>query len=119
MRIGMIVRHWLLGGAIASCARAGGGAAIDDSTFVATVARLHAIERRYELSSAARDSLRRAVLQEQGLSADALERQARHYADDPARASAIWGAISRKTASITGDTARTPLRPLQSQNKTR
>jgi hypothetical protein len=88
---------------------------VDDSTFVATVARLHAIERKYELSSAARDSLRRAVLQEQGLSPDDLERQARHYADDPARASAIWGAISRKSASVTADTPRTPLPALQPQ----
>jgi hypothetical protein len=95
MQIGMIVRHCVLGGALVACARTSGRAVMDDSTFVSTMARLHAIERNFDLTDAARDSLRRAVLQEQGLRPADLERQARHYANDPARASAIWSAISR------------------------
>ena len=77
---------------------------MDDSTFVTAMAQLHAIDRKHELSDAARDSLRRAVLQEQGLTSDELEQQARHYAGDPARASAIWNAISRKSLALTPDT---------------
>jgi hypothetical protein len=101
----MIVRHCVLGAAIAACAKIGGRAVMDDSTFVDTMARLHAIERNYNLTDAARDSLRRRVLQEQGLTPADLERQARHYADDVAQASAIWNAISRKTLSLTSDSA--------------
>lgn len=77
---------------------------MDDSTFVAAMARLHVIDRKHELTTAARDSLRRGVLQEQGLTAAALERQARHYAANPARASAIWTAISRQSLILVGDT---------------
>jgi hypothetical protein len=92
---------------------------MDDSTFVATMARLHAIERNYDLSDGARDSLRRGVLQEQGLTPADLERQARHYADDPAHASAIWSAISRKTLSLASDTADAKRRASQPQEQTR
>jgi hypothetical protein len=84
---------------------------MDDSTFVTAMARLHVIERNYQLSDAARDSLRRGVLQEQGLTPDELERQARHYAAQPTRASAIWTAISRKTLSLTADTTAAGGRP--------
>lgn len=101
----MIVRHCVLGGALVACARTTGRAVMDDSTFVYTMARLHGIERKYDLSDATRDSLRRGVLQEQGLSPADLERQARHYAGDPARASAIWSAISRATLILAADTA--------------
>jgi hypothetical protein len=69
------------------------------------MARLQVIERKTDVSEAVRDSLRRAVLQEQGLTPAELERQARSYANDPAHASAIWTAISRKTASV--DTSAT------------
>jgi hypothetical protein len=111
MQIGMIVRHCVLGGALAACARISDRAVMDDSTFVSTMARLHAIERDYDLSRAVRDSLRREVLQAQGLRAADLERQARHYAGDPAHASAIWSAISRKTLSLAGDTSIAKRRP--------
>jgi hypothetical protein len=104
MHMGMVVRHCVLGAAIAACARTDGRAVMDDSTFVSAMAQLHAIDRKYELSDAARDSLRRGVLQEQGLTPDDLERQARHYAADPARASAIWTAINRKTLGLGADT---------------
>jgi hypothetical protein len=59
--------------------------------------------RRYELSEAARDSARRRVLQEQGLTPDLLERQARRYGDNPARATAIWTAINRKMLRLQRD----------------
>jgi hypothetical protein len=117
MQIGMIVRHCVVGAAMAACARTAGRAVMDDSTFVATMARLHAIERKDELSDAARDSLRRGVLQEQGLAPADLERQARRYADDPAHASAIWTAISRKTLSLASDT--TEARERQPKEQTR
>ena len=101
MQIGMVVRHCVLGAALVACTRPDGRAVMDDSTFVTAMARLHAVERKYQLTDAARDSLRRAVLQEQGLTQDDLERQARHYAGNPARASAIWTAISKKTLTLT------------------
>ena len=101
MQIGMVVRHCVLGAALVACTRPDGRAVMDDSTFVTAMARLHVIEHKYELSDAARDSLRRAVLQEQGLSPLELERQARHYAGNPARASAIWTAISKKALTLT------------------
>jgi hypothetical protein len=94
------LRHCAIAVAIAACARPNGRAVMDDSTFVATMARLHALERKTEVSDAVRDSLRRVVLQEQGLTPADLERQARSYADDPAHASAIWAAISRKAATL-------------------
>lgn len=94
----MRVRHCVLGAAIAACAKGGGGV-VDDSTFVATMARLHAIERDHQLTDVVRDSLRRRVLQEQGLTAALLERQAREYAGDPGHASAIWRRINEKTAT--------------------
>jgi hypothetical protein len=78
---------------------------MDDSTFVTTMAELHAIERNYLLSDGARDSLRHRVLQEQGLTPERLEQQARHYADDPARAAAIWRAISRAALVLGSDTS--------------
>lgn len=97
----------MLGAAIAACARTDVRAVMDDSTFVTAMARLHVIDRTYQLTDAARDSLRRAVLQEQGLTPDELERQARHYAADPANASAIWTAINRKTLQLVADTVAT------------
>jgi hypothetical protein len=99
MRSGRRVRHFVLGAAIAACARGGVGV-VDDSTFVATMARLHAIERDHQLSDVVRDSLRRRVLQEQGLTVALLERQARAYARDPGHASAIWREIDEKTATV-------------------
>ena len=104
MRIGILVRHCALGVALAACTRTNGRAVMDDSTFVAAMARLHVIDRQYQLSDAARDSLRRGVLQEQGLTVEELERQARHYAANPARASAVWTEISRRSLALMGDT---------------
>ena len=104
MRIGMMVRHCLLGAAVAACTRTDGRAVMDDSTFVAAMARLHVIDRKGQLSDAARDSLRRGVLQEQGLTVDELERQARHYASNPAQASAVWTEISKRALTPPGDT---------------
>lgn len=110
----------MLGAALVACTRMDGRAVMDDSTFVTAMARLHAIERRYPLSDAARDSLRRAVLQEQGLTPAALERQARHYAGDPTRASAIWTAINKKVLTLTAADTVAPEAPAgQLQEQTR
>lgn len=119
MQIGMMVRHCLLVAAIAACARIDGPSANDDSTFVATMARLHAIEKNPALTEAARDSARRQVLQEQGLTTRELEALARGYAHDPAHASAIWSAINRKVLSLTSDSAAigTTGAPLQEETR--
>jgi hypothetical protein len=119
MRIEMVVGHCVLVAAIASCARIDGPSASDDSTFVATMARLHAIEKNPAMTEAARDSARRQVLQEQGLTTRELEAMARGYADDPAHASAIWSAINRKVLTLTGDSARrgTTGAPLQEETR--
>ena len=119
MQMGLVVRHCVLGAAIAACARSEGRAVMDDSTFVTAMAQLHAIDRKHELSDAARDSLRRGVLQEQGLTSDELERQARHYAAQPAGASAIWTAISRKTLRLEGDTTAASGQPPPQEEQTR
>ena len=103
----MMVRHCVLVAAIAACARIDGPSANDDSTFVATMARLHAIERNTALTEAARDSARRQVLQEQGLTRRELEALARGYSHDPVHAAAIWAAINRKVLTLTGDSAAT------------
>ncbi len=91
----------MLGAALVACTRTDSRAVMDDSTFVTAMARLHVVERKYQLSDAARHSLRREVLQEQGLTPGELEQQARHYAGDPAHASEIWTAISKKTLTLT------------------
>ncbi len=107
MQIRLMVRHCVLVAAIAACARIDGPSANDDSTFVATMAHLHAIERNTALAEAARDSARRQVLQEQGLTTRELEALARGYSHDPVQAAAIWSAINRKVLMLTGDSAAT------------
>jgi hypothetical protein len=119
MRIGMMVRHCVLGAVLAACTRTDGRAVMDDSTFVAAMARLYVIDRKYQLSDAARDSLRRAVLQEQGLTTDDLERQARHYAANPTRASAIWSEINKMSVALMGDTTASEGRGGAQQEQTR
>jgi hypothetical protein len=119
MQIGMIVRHCVLVAAIAACAMIDGPSANDDSTFVATMARLHAIERNTALTEAARDSARRQVLQEQGLTTRELEALARGYSHDPAHAAAIWSAIHRKVLTLTGDSATTSTSGVPLQEETR
>ena len=107
----------MLGAALVACTRTNGRAVMDDSTFVAAMARLHIVDRNYQLSDAARDSLRREVLQEQGLTADELERQARHYDGDTARASAIGSEIGKRSLALLGDTTRAGQRPQQEQTR--
>jgi hypothetical protein len=117
MQIGRMVTHCVFAAAVAACAKTDRPAVMDDSTFVTAMAELHVIDRNYQLTEAARDSLRRAVLQAQGLTPEVLERQARHYAANPAHASAIWGAINAKTRVLTGDTARADLGRGQEQTR--
>jgi hypothetical protein len=118
MQIERVLRHCVLVAAIAACARIDGPSANDDSTFVATMARLHALEKNPAMTEAARDSARRQVLQEQGLTTRELEALARSYSHDPAHASAIWSAINRKVLDLTGDsTRRASGTPLQEETR--
>ena len=119
MEILMTVRHCVLIASIAACGRMDGGSARDDSTFVSTMARLYALERHGELTEAARDSARRQVLQEQGLTRTELEELARGYSRDAARAAAIWTAINRKVLMLTGDSVvvETGVAPLQEETR--
>src|SRR5688572_11168364 len=119
MQIGTRVQRCVLLAAIAACANTNSPAVMDDSTFVAVMARLHVVDRKFELSDATRDSLRRDVLQEQGLTPQELEQQARHYAADPPRASAIWTAISRKAGRLAGDSVARETRLGDQQEQTR
>jgi hypothetical protein len=119
MQIGKVVRQCALLAVVAACVKTDSPAVMDDSTFVAAMARLHVIERKYELTDAARDSLRRSVLQEQGLTLQRLEQQARHYADEPRRASAIWIAINQKALQVSGDSAAPANRPGAQTEQTR
>ena len=119
MQIGMVVRQCALLAAVAACVKTDGPAVMDDSTFVTAMARLHVIERKYELTDATRDSLRRRVLQEQGLTVQRLEQQARRYADDPRRATAIWTAINQKALRIAGDSTAPGTRPGGQTEQTR
>ena len=79
---------------------------VDDSTFVAVMARLHAIERDALLDSAGKVEARRGALQERGLSPEQLERAARALADDPDRAIRVWNRIDSATQKLAGPERR-------------
>ncbi|MGQ0715247.1 MAG: hypothetical protein ACT4PJ_16230 [Gemmatimonadaceae bacterium] len=115
----MTVRHCVLIVSIAACGRMGDASAVDDSTFVSTMARLYAVERNGELTEAARDSARRQVLQEQGLTTAELAELARRYGSDATHAAAIWTAINRKLLSVTGDSVsvESGVAPLQEETR--
>ena len=80
-----------------------GSPAVSDSTFVETMARLHAIDRDSVLDSAGRANARRQVLQEEGLTSDALVGAAKELADDPRRVRDVWMAIDKRTTNMTSD----------------
>ena len=80
---------------------------VDDSTFVATMVELHAVDTGPPRDSSARAAARRAVLARRGLSAERLERAARLLADDPERASAVWSAINRRLTEMKKKPQRT------------
>ena len=75
---------------------AGPPADVDDSTFVATMVELHQVDSMRTRDTAAISAARRAVLVKRGVTAERLERTARALADDPERASALWGAINSR-----------------------
>jgi hypothetical protein len=85
--------HVLALSAVVAC---GGGSGVSDSAYVATVASLYRVNTDTSLDSARRVAARRRVLQQQGLTAAALERAAADIADDPDRAAAIATAIERR-----------------------
>lgn len=74
---------------------------ISDSTFVRTIAALHEINADTALDSAGRAHARTQLLQERGLTPDALERAARALAADPERALAVWTAIDEHARTDT------------------
>lgn len=86
---------------IAGCRRGGASAGVSDSTFVAAIAELHAINADTSLDSTARAAARRRVLQERGVTGDALERAARAMAEDPEHALAVWTAIDHRVRDTT------------------
>ena len=83
--------------AATACSELGGPPAdVDDSTFVATMVELHKVDSMRTRDTAAIGAARRAVLVKHGVTAERLERTARALADDPERASALWGAITSR-----------------------
>ena len=105
-RIQWIIRIAVLG-LLAACAGCGNGTlgstAVSDSTFVTTMAKLHAIDRDSLLDSTDRANARRQVLQEEGLTSDALIEAAKELAGDPRRARDVWIAIDKRATSKTTD----------------
>jgi hypothetical protein len=77
---------------------------VSDSAFVRTMARLNAIDRDSVLDSAGRANAKRQLLQEEGLTSNALIEAARQLADDPKRARDVFLAIDRRTDSMTTKT---------------
>ena len=67
---------------------------VDDSTFVHTMIDLQRLADDSTLDSLMRDSTRRVILRQHGLTADELVRAARAMASDPDRAVRVWTAIS-------------------------
>jgi hypothetical protein len=90
-----LVAVMLIAGA-AGCRQDRSSAGISDSTFVATIAQLHALNADPSLDSAGRAAAREAVLREQGVTGEALERAARAMAADPEHALAVWTAIDQR-----------------------
>jgi hypothetical protein len=86
---------------LASCG--GGAPEVSDSTFVAAMSRLQAIDRDTLLDSAGQAAARGKVLQEEGLTAEALVHAARRLADDPQRARQLFISIDHRVDSMTTD----------------
>ena len=102
-RIQWIIRIAALG-LLAGCGgRTLGSSAVSDSTFVSAMAKLHAIDRDSLLDSTGRANARRQVLQEEGLTSDALIDAARELSDDPRRARDVWMAIDKRATNKTTD----------------
>jgi hypothetical protein len=95
-------RRWLalvalvLMAGVSGCRRDKASAGISDSTFVATIAQLHAVNADTSLDSTGRAAARQAVLREQGVTGEALERAARAMAADPEHALVVWTAIEQR-----------------------
>jgi len=106
MRSRLRVWHVALVVASAGCERGRGISGVGDSTFVAAMAQLHAIERDVRLDSAGKVAARRVALQERGLSPVQLERAARALAEDPDRAIRVWNRIDSATQKLSGPTHR-------------
>lgn len=97
-RFGHIPLFLVLG--LMGCNREGGGAGLDDSTFVATVAELRRVHGDSAISAVQRDSARAKVLQTRGLTPDELDGYAKALTEDPERAVLLWQAIERRAAEL-------------------
>ena len=106
-----VIRHAVLGARLAlvafaaalaaACTGAMGEPGVSDSTFVRTMAKLNAIDRDSVLDSAGRANAKQQLLQEEGLTSEALIEAAGRLADDPKRARDVFLAIDRRTDSMT------------------
>lgn len=76
---------------------------VSDSTFVATIVKLHGINADTMLDSVSRAAARSAVLKRQGVTVEELERVARAMASDPRHAMEVWLAIQQGVRAA-GDT---------------
>jgi len=76
-----------------ACRRGQEISGVDESAFVAAMAKLRVIEGDSALDSAQKMTARQATLQEQGLSSLQLESAARSLRDDPDHALAVWSRI--------------------------
>ncbi len=76
---------------------------VSDSTFVATMVRLNVIDRDSLLDSAGRANAKSRLLQEKGLTSEALVQAGRRLADDPRRARELFTAIDKRVDSMTND----------------
>ncbi|HEX6536772.1 MAG TPA: hypothetical protein VF041_19450 [Gemmatimonadaceae bacterium] len=74
----------------------GGGSGVSDSTFVSTIVALRRIGADSSLDSMARDSARRTLLRDNGLTVERLEEAARSMAADPEHALAVWREIDER-----------------------
>jgi hypothetical protein len=74
---------------------------VSDSTFVATMVRLGAIDRDPVMDSSGRANAKRQLLQEKGLTAEALVQAGRRLSDDPRRARELFTLIDKRLDSMT------------------
>ncbi|MDQ3519302.1 MAG: hypothetical protein M3466_12970 [Gemmatimonadota bacterium] len=100
MRASLLIVHFAVVLIAGACGRGQEISGVDESTFVAAMAKLRVIEGDSTLDSAEKVTARQSTLQEQGLSSLQLESAARSLADDPAHALAIWGRIDSATLLI-------------------
>jgi hypothetical protein len=88
----------ILACAVVGCARGDIVPGVCDSTFVSTMAELRRAEGS-TTDSAALGAARQRILQQRGLTVEVMDRAARALANDPARATALFDAIEKRTVN--------------------